>query len=65
MSGRAVGCPSASTATARPVTYAPEEVRLNCPECGGSADDPQQMPEEGEEVGDLCTHPIHDPQPSP
>jgi hypothetical protein len=31
-----------------------------CPDCGGSADEPRQAPEEGEEVGDLCTHPMHD-----
>lgn len=32
-----------------------------CPDCGGPPDDPRQMPEEGEMVGDLCTtHPIHD-----
>ncbi|HEU5105197.1 MAG TPA: hypothetical protein VFU11_05105 [Solirubrobacterales bacterium] len=32
----------------------------HCPDCGGLPDDPQQTPEEGEVVGDLCTHPIHD-----
>jgi len=31
-----------------------------CPDCGGRPDDPQHAPEEGEEVGDLCAHPIHD-----